>query len=332
MLSPYVVITPARNEAQFIELTIQSMLKQTVLPLKWVIVSDGSTDGTDEIVKKYTGEHPWIELVRMPERQERSFAGKVHAFNAGLSRVRDMPYAAISSMDADITFDEGYFAFLLGQLAGDSGLGLVGTPFRDVLTGSYDYRFVSIEHVSGACQLFRRECFDEIGGYTPIKGGGIDHIAVISARMKGWKTRTFAEKVCIHHRHMGTAQHGVWKARFNNGIKDYVLGGHPLWELCRTAYQLTRQPVITGGLALLSGYAWALLKGAERPIPREMVAFRRREEMGRLRKFAGRLFSVAPPASGINVRSCRVGVNPRERGESADPMDHRVARRRPVDR
>src|SRR5580658_392016 len=77
----YVVITPARNEAQFIELTLESVTNQTVLPRKWVIVSDGSTDGTDDIVKKYMARHPWIELVRMPERAERHFAAKVHAFN-----------------------------------------------------------------------------------------------------------------------------------------------------------------------------------------------------------------------------------------------------------
>src|SRR5216684_8428510 len=109
-LPTYVLITPARNEAQFIELTIQSVVAQTIRPLKWVIVSDGSTDGTDEIVKKYASDHPWIELVRMPERRERDFAGKVHAFNAGYARVRDLDYEVIVSLDADISFDADYFS------------------------------------------------------------------------------------------------------------------------------------------------------------------------------------------------------------------------------
>src|SRR5215831_2009801 len=125
----YVVITPARNEAQFIELTLKSVTSQTVLPLKWVIVSDGSTDGTDDIVKRYAARHPWIELVRMPERTERHFAGKVHAFNAGWARVRDAEYDVIASLDADITFEQDYFAFLLEKLLADKALGLVGTPF-----------------------------------------------------------------------------------------------------------------------------------------------------------------------------------------------------------
>src|ERR1700733_12721057 len=110
-ISSYVIITPARNEAQFIELTLKCVAEQTILPLKWVIVSDGSTDGTDEIVRKYAAVYPWIELVRMPERQERHFAGKVHAFNAGYARVRDLDYSVIGSMDGDISFDEDYFSF-----------------------------------------------------------------------------------------------------------------------------------------------------------------------------------------------------------------------------
>ena len=109
-LPTYVLITPARNEAQFIELTIKSVVSQTVRPLKWVIVSDGSTDGTDDIVSKYAAEHPWIELVRMPERSERHFAGKVHAFNAGYARVKHLKYEVIGSLDGDISFDERFFS------------------------------------------------------------------------------------------------------------------------------------------------------------------------------------------------------------------------------
>jgi biofilm PGA synthesis N-glycosyltransferase PgaC len=280
---PYVLITPARNEAEFIELTLRSMASQTVPPVKWVIVSDGSTDETDQIVSRYAAAHPWIELLRMPERQERHFAGKVHAFNAGYERVRNLPYDVIGSMDADISFDEDYFPFLLSKLAENQELGLVGTPFKD--DSIYDYRFVSIEHVSGACQLFRRECFEEIGGYVPVKSGGIDHIAVLTARMKGWKTRTFTDKVCLHHRKMGSAERGVLETRFRVGSLDYALGGHPLWELFRTVYQMTKKPYIIGGLTMFAGYVSALIRGNERPISPELVAFRRREQMQRLKKF-----------------------------------------------
>ncbi|HTY84377.1 MAG TPA: glycosyltransferase family 2 protein [Silvibacterium sp.] len=284
-LPTYVLITPARNEAEFIGLTLQSMVSQTTPPLRWVIVSDGSTDGTDDIVRPYVRQWPWIELLRMPERRERDFAGKVHAFNAGYERVKGLPYEVIGSMDADISFDESYFAFLLGKLAGNRELGLAGTPFKD--DAMYDYRFVSIEHVSGACQLFRRECFESIGGYVPMKSGGIDHVAVLTARMKGWKTRTFTDKVCLHHRKMGSAERGAIHARFRVGRLDYALGGHPLWEIFRTAYQMTKKPYVVGGLSLLAGYTSAFIKRDERPISNELLAFRRREQMTRLRRFLG---------------------------------------------
>jgi len=183
-LPSYVLITPARNEAEFIELTIKSMVAQKARPAKWIIVSDGSTDGTDEIVQKYADVHPWIELVRMPERLERHFAAKVNAFNAGYARMRGLKYDVIGNLDGDLSFDEDYFSFLLWKLAEDSTLGLVGTPFKECESGqTYDYRIVSIEHVSGACQLFRRECFEAIGGYVPLKSGGIDLIAVLRARL-----------------------------------------------------------------------------------------------------------------------------------------------------
>src|SRR5262245_56371672 len=279
----YVLITPARNEARFIERTITSVIAQTVRPRVWVVVSDGSTDGTDDLVRRYAAQHPWIELVRTPERAERHFAGKVHAFNAGYARVRDLAWDAIASLDADLSFEPDHFAFLLDRLAADAALGLVGTPFQGRTT--YDYRFVSREHVSGACQLFRRACFEAVGGYVPVKTGGVDHIAVITARMRGWKTRTFTERVCLHHRELGAAQHGAFRARFRDGVLDYLLGSHPLWELFRTAYQMTRPPRVLGGLMLLAGFVAAACRGRERPVSPELVAFRRGEQMRRLHTF-----------------------------------------------
>jgi poly-beta-1,6-N-acetyl-D-glucosamine synthase len=284
-LPSYVIVSPARNEERSIELTIQSVVAQTVTPLKWVIVSDGSTDRTDEIVKEYAAKYPFIELLRMPERKERHFAGKVFAFKAGQSQVKELPYEVIVSLDADITFERDYFEFLLTKLASDARLGLVGTPFRELTNEVYDYRFVSIEHVSGACQVFRRECYEDIGGYTPVKGGAIDNIAVISARMKGWKTRTFTEMSCLHHRAMGTAQQGAARARFKSGGKDYAIGNHPLWEAFRSVYQMTKKPFFVGGLALGAGYLWAYVRRAERPVSVELMRFLRREQMLRLKDF-----------------------------------------------
>ena len=283
-LPSYVLITPARNEAQSIELTIHSVVMQTVRPIKWIIVSDGSTDATDEIVSKYAADHQWIELVRMPERRERHFAGKVQAFNAGRAKLLDLEYDVIGSLDADVSFDREYFSYLLQKLAEDRTLGLVGTPFKEGTNPPYDYRYVNIEHVSGCCQLFRRECFEEIGGYVPVKGGCIDHIAVVSARMKGWKTRTFTDMVVQHHRQMGTAGQGLLLTRLKNGQKDYIIGNHPVWELFRAVYQATRKPYVVGSLMLVSGYFWSLVRRVHRPVSDELVVFVRREQMLRLRR------------------------------------------------
>jgi biofilm PGA synthesis N-glycosyltransferase PgaC len=284
-----VLITPVRNEAAFIELTITSVVTQTVLPSKWVIVSDGSTDGTDDIVKRYAAEHPWIELLRMPERPERHFGGKALAVNSAYARIRDLEFQVIGSLDGDISFSRTYFALLLSKLAENSSLGIVGTPFEEKSRRSYDYRFVSTEHVSGACQVFRRQCFEDIKGYLPVSGGGVDHIALISARMKGWRTRTFPETVCVHHRAIGTAQMGPWRAKFNIGVKDYRLGGHPLWEGFRVIYQMSQRPLLVGGLILGAGYFWALLRRMERPVSSELMAFYRNEQMRRLKNVLARI-------------------------------------------
>ena len=284
----YVLITPARNEERYIRYTLDSVVAQTHPPVRWVIVSDGSTDKTDEIVSEYQGRFGWIQLLRMPERRDRSFAAKVHCFNAGFSAVRSLSFDIVGSLDADISFEPTYFDFLLRKFSENPRLGVAGTPFLDG-DRHYDYRFTSIEHVSGACQLFRRECFEGIGGYVPIKGGGIDWSAVTTARMRGWQTRTFTEKTCCHLRPMGTGSANQLRGIFRHGQKDYYLGGHPIWQMCRCAYQMTRPPYFVGGLCLLAGYCWALLRRSERPISPELVRFHRAEQMFRLKTFSKKL-------------------------------------------
>jgi len=284
ILPAYVLITPARNEVEFIARTLESMVVQTAPPLKWVIVSDGSTDGTDDLVRRYMSDCRWIELLRMPERKERHFAGKVHAFRAGYERVADSHFEIVGNLDADVSFEPDHFEFLIVKMAENPRLGVAGAPFREG-GYQYDYRFTNIENVWGGCQLFRRECYESIGGYVPVPGGGIDHIAVLSARMRGWQTRTFPEKVCLHHRKMNTASQGALKAKFKLGAKDYSLGNHPLWQLSRVLYQTSQRPLLVGGLALGAGYFWSLIRRASIPIPSDLVAFTRREQMQRLRRF-----------------------------------------------
>jgi biofilm PGA synthesis N-glycosyltransferase PgaC len=298
----YVLITPARNEEDYIELTIKSVISQTWRPLKWVIVSDGSIDRTDLIVKGYAQDHAWIELVRMPVRSNRDFGGKVDCFNAGWERAKMLDYDVIGNLDADMSFGSDLFEFLMSKFTENPRLGVAGSPFTEG-KGTYDFRFSSVEHVSGACQLFRRECFEAIGGYIPMKGGGIDVAAVLTARVKGWETRTFPERSLLHHRPMGTASHGRLKAWYRLGQKDYALGRHILWQFFRSIYQMRQKPVLLGGSALLGGYLTSCISRVERPVSREVIALQRREQMLRLRQLFSTPFRKFALNSSLETKS-----------------------------
>lgn len=301
---PYVLITPARNEEAFIEKTIESVIKQTVLPERWVIVNDGSTDATSEKVRPYLVDHPWITLIDLPVRKERHFAAKVSAFNAGRDKVRDLDYVIIGNLDADVSLDADHFEFLMSQFVKEPELGVAGTTFRE--DGDYSSASDSFEghtYVSGQCQMFRRQCFDEIGGYKPNRAGGIDWMAVTHARMIGWKTRSFREKSFFHHRKLGTAERGRFASSFSYGEKDYYLGGHPIWEMFRVAYRMTKPPFLVDGAALGLGYAWAFISRQKRPVSDELMRFHRKEQMQKLRAIlgsmlkSGRVDSFQPKAN-----------------------------------
>jgi glycosyltransferase involved in cell wall biosynthesis len=298
----YVLITPAHNEERFIPKTLESIAAQTLLPERWIIVNDGSTDKTADIAADYAQRFPWIQVVHRSPRLDRHFGAKVHAFNAGLERVGSTDFDVIGNLDADISFDPGYLEFLMKKFAEDPRLGVAGTPFTE--DGGYDTARDSFEgenHVAGGCQLFRRRCFEDVGGYTANPGGGVDWIAVTTARMKGWKTRSFPEKRFHHYRTLGTAGRSRVAASFSYGEKDYYLGGSPLWQLFRVAYRATKQPV--DGAALLAGYGWAAIRRTKRPVSRELMRFHRREQMKKLRN----IFSILLKFRKINNFHAEIG-------------------------
>jgi poly-beta-1,6-N-acetyl-D-glucosamine synthase len=286
----YALITPARNEEAFIEKTLESMCAQTLPPVRWVIVDDGSTDRTPEIVHAYAKRFPWIEMVQRPKHLDRSFAGKVHAFNAGLERVKALQFEVIGNLDADLSFGPDYLEFLMSKFASDAKLGVAGTPFTQ--DDGYDSAKDSFEgenYVAGGCQLFRWKCFQEIDGYVPNRAGGVDWIAVMKARMKGWKVQSFREKRFHHYRALGTAEKSLLGAIFSYGERAYYLGGSPIWQLFRSAYRMTRKPLFFGGMALLLGYTWAALRRVNRPVSKDMIRFHRRDQMLKLRAILGSL-------------------------------------------
>jgi len=282
-LPSYVLITPARNEEKYIEKLIKSVISQTVLPVKWVIVNDGSSDATASIVSTYLEEYGWIELLNLPAHRDRSFAAKVFAVNAGLKRVDGLDYEVVGNLDSDVSFAPDYLEFLMRKFQQDPTLGVAGTIFREEGYSSGKDSFEGQNHVPGGCQLFRRCCFEQIGGYIPNKAGGIDWIAVTTARMQGWKTRSFKEKSFFHYRSLGTAERSFLASAFSYGEKDYYLGGHPLWEIFRVAYRMTKKPYLLGGIALFSGYMSAFLRRVKRPVSVELMRFHRQEQLKKLK-------------------------------------------------
>jgi glycosyltransferase involved in cell wall biosynthesis len=279
----YILITSARNEEVLIAQTLNSVTSQTQLPERWVVIDDGSSDRTAEVVAAAAAKFPWIKLIRNPKREGRNFAAKANAVNTALAMAQDIAFEVLGNLDADVTFAPDYMEFLMGKFAADTRLGVAGTPFTQ--EGGYDSTRDSFEgesFVAGPVQLFRRECFREIGGYTASPAGGVDWIALMSARLKGWTTRSFAEKRYHHHRLMGTAERSPVAALYSYGQKDYYLGGSPLWQLFRVTYRMLKKPYVIGALALLAGYVRAAVWRVPRPVSPELMRFHRAEQMKKL--------------------------------------------------
>lgn len=296
--APYVILTAARNEAEYLRCTLDSVVGQTMPPLRWVVVDDGSTDATGSILTQYTAAHPWITVIASANTEERNFGSKAAAINAAFDAVREVAFAYVAVLDADVTLEAGHFEFLLERMEENPLLGITGTAYTEPHYDSTRDRHADPRHVSGQCQCFRRACFEDIGGYTAIPVGGIDWEAVMRARMRGWETRSYSEKSFFHHRSMGTGKDSMLRARFNYGYRDYVFGSHPLWQVLRIGFQMTRTPLLIGGLSLGAGYLWGCLSRPERPISAELMAYRRRDQMNKLRRLLGLNEKPAPPTSG----------------------------------
>jgi glycosyltransferase involved in cell wall biosynthesis len=288
----YVLITPSRNEEKFIQKTLDSMVAQTLLPVRWVIVDDGSTDRTGQLADDYARRYPWIEVVHRPQHLDRSFAGKVHAFNAGFERVKSLEFEVVGNLDSDLSFDADYLKFLMEKFAENPKLGVAGTPFIENGYDSARDSFEGQNHVAGGCQLFRRKCWEDIGGYVPNRAGGIDWVAVTTARMKGWTTQSFLDKRFNHYRSLGTAERGVLAALFSYGEKDYYLGNSPIWEIFRIVYRMLKQPLFFGGLAVGAGYFSAAIRRMKRAVSPELMRFHRREQMKKLKAILGSAFRL----------------------------------------
>jgi len=283
-LPPYVLISPVRNEAKYIRLTLDSVVAQTHLPACWVIVSDGSTDQTDDIVSEYTARYPFILLVRRAPDPQRNFGSKVRAIHEGLRHLDNVEYQFIGNLDGDVSFDPEYYAQVLARFMEDDTLGVAGGVLYDRHGDSWKRSVISANlSVGGPVQLFRRTCYEQIGGYLPLPYGGVDAAAEGMARMHGWSVRTFLDIRVNHHRRVGTEGKGVLRSFFDMGRRECMLGYHPLFGIVRAVSRMRTEPWIVGGVSYALGFALTKLRRVEPSTPRDFVRFLQREQMSRLR-------------------------------------------------
>lgn len=280
----YVLITAARNEEAYIQWPIRSVLAQTVLPERWVIVSDGSTDGTDEIVSSYARRHGFIELVRLTTGDaEPNFSSKVRAIKAGWQRLQSSTYSYLGNLDADVSFGATYFEDLLHHFSTNPNLGIGGGFILEEVSGSFESRpSNTVRSVAGAVQFFRRECYERIGGHPPVKWGGEDWILEVTARMLGWEVRAFNELEVRHHK-SGRRTRGTIREHSREGVMDYMVGSHPLFETVKCLRRMGHRPIVFGGLLRMGGFLWSYVKREQRPVSQEFVRHLRREQIGMIR-------------------------------------------------
>jgi len=288
MSGSYALMTAAYNEEHNIEKTIESVLLQTRLPTRWVIVSDGSVDRTNEIVQKYEKEHEFIRFLQLSRRPGRSFGSKVRALHAGSDLLKDAAYDFIGNLDADVSIAPSYFEDLISHLVERPSLGLVAGFVVEEVRGEFrdrpQNRVYSVPH---AAQLVRRECYEAFGGYAVLEYGGEDWHAQTCAKMHGWEVEAFPELKIFHHRHTGEGDN-VFRDRFRQGRLAYSLGSDPLFEIVKSVWRLAEKPVIIGSLTKLAGFGWSWICRDQRPVSEDFVAFLRNEQKARLHHFLGR--------------------------------------------
>jgi biofilm PGA synthesis N-glycosyltransferase PgaC len=279
----YVLLTAAYNEEQFIGQTIESLLLQTVLPARWVIVSDGSSDRTDEIVRGYCSRYPFIRLLRIESDRARGVIRKVNALNLAYANMQDLEYECVANLDADVSCDPRYFETLLKWLALEPTLGITGGLVYEERGGVFKGRLSnSVRSVAHAAQIVRKECYEQIGGYAPLEFGGEEWHAEVSARMRGWTVKALPELKVLHNRPTGGAD-SVMRHRFREGKMDHSVGSYPGFELLKCVRRVPERPFGIGALVRLAGFCWSHVRNEPRLVSLEFMNFLRTEQKNRLK-------------------------------------------------
>ena len=276
---PYVVITPVRNEAEYVGRTIESMAAQTLPPRQWVIVDDGSIDRTPEITEAASRDIAWVTVVRRPDRGFRkSGGGVVEAFYDGYAALQDSAWDFLVKLDGDLSFGPDYFEGCLASFADDSRLGIGGGMVcviedgRPQVESPGDPPF----HVRGATKIYRRACWQQVHPLLP--GPGWDTVDEVRANMQGWRTRTFREFPLVQHRATGAVD-GAWANWFKNGLANYSTGYHPAFMFAKCMKRLWRTPRLVAAAALWAGFCSGYLRAQPHVADARTVRYLRQQQI-----------------------------------------------------
>jgi glycosyltransferase involved in cell wall biosynthesis len=277
----YILITPARDEAEHLEETIQSVAAQTILPAQWVIVDDGSKDATGTIIDHAAKRYPWITAIHRGDRGFRQAGGGVVAtFNQGYERLVAADWDLLGKLDADLTFAPDYFERALAEFERDPRLGIGGGAiYHEAEDGELVIEKNPIFHVRGATKLYRRECWQGLGGL--VQAPGWDTIDEVKANMLGWTTRSFPELRVTHGRFTGAAV-GAWRDSVKNGRANYVTGYHPLFMLAKCLGRLPKRPYLIGSFGLMWGFLSSYWKRSPRIEDAQLLRYTRDQQLRRL--------------------------------------------------
>jgi glycosyltransferase involved in cell wall biosynthesis len=281
----YVIVSPVRNEAEYIQNTIESVVSQTVKPTLWIIVDDGSTDGTRRIIQEAAARHTWIKTVHRGDRGVRlAGEGVMEAFYAGLEVVGTERWQYLAKLDGDVTFESDYFECCFARFAEEPKLGIVGGLVCNMVKGTLcpESKADPAFHVRGATKIYRRECWQGIGGL--VQAVGWDTVDELKANMLGWSTRTFSDIRIVHHRPAGAA-YGTWQNWVKNGLANYVAGYHPIFMLLKCISRVFKRPYGIAALGLWFGFCSGYAKRIRRV---DDAPFRQYFRSQQLRRLLGR--------------------------------------------
>ncbi len=285
MRTNYVLVTPVYNEEAIIGKVIESVIAQTVRPKAWFIVNDGSTDSSPEIIHRYESAHAFIQCLSLRREDiETYYSRRVYVVLEGIKKAREVGYDYIGVLDGDITLEPDYYESILKKFDEDPKLGIATGISLFPIQGKMVCPPMDSLHTPGSIQMFRKDCYDQIGGYTPLKYGGDDTLCEITARMHGWKTRNFPELVSYQHRQVGTGDgRGILKARFRQGLTDYNVASHPIFMISKTLRRMfVESPFVIGSLTRFAGYLYGFCIREKCTIPTDVRRYIRKEQLQRV--------------------------------------------------